>query len=315
MPTIDTIDLHFQGVPQTIASYIVQSEQGLAMIETGPSTGIDHCVAGLKELGLKPSDIKHVLLTHIHFDHAGAAGWWAQQGAHIYVHHVGAPHLIDPSRLLRSAARIYGDQMDLLWGDILPIPTEQLTQLYDGDVIEVGELRFEALDTPGHANHHMTYKLGNIAFTGDAAGAGFAIRPGLVDFPAPPPEFHLEKWVETINRIRSHNFSTIYPTHFGAVSDPASHLTQLEALLHETTQLIGDWTATGLNRDEVMTRYIDWYDQRLANGRTKRRRDTAIQNSDTPLYGGRRHDALLAQEKRGGRNINHHTGIVSRLAF
>ena len=264
MPTtVHTIDLHFQGVPQTIASYIIQGEHGLAMIETGPSTVIEHCVAGLKELGLKPTDIKHVLLTHIHFDHAGAAGWWAQQGAQIYVHHVGAPHLIDPSRLLRSATRIYGDQMDVLWGDILPIPTEQLTQLYDGDVIEIGDLRFEALDTPGHANHHMTYKLDDIAFTGDAAGAGFATRPGLVDFPAPPPEFHLEKWLETIAKIRGYRFSKIYPTHFGEVADPLNHLNKVEALLNESTLLVGGWTAEGADRDEVMTRYLNWYEQRL----------------------------------------------------
>jgi len=266
MPTINTIDLQFQGVPQTIASYIVQGESGLAMIETGPSTVIEPCIRGLKRLGLEPSDIKHVLLTHIHFDHAGAAGWWAQQGAHVYVHHVGAPHLLDPSRLIRSATRIYGDQMDILWGEILPIPESQLTQLYDNDTIEIGDLRFAVLDTPGHANHHMAYKLGDVAFTGDAAGAGFAMHPNLVDLPAPPPEFHFETWLQTLSRLRSFNFSTIYPTHFGPISDPQAHLNRVEQFLRECTSLVGEWTAAELDRDTIMERYLNWYDHRLRQG-------------------------------------------------
>ncbi len=263
MPKVHTIDGYFQGVPQTIATYLVQGETGLALIETGPSTIIEKCVAGLAELGFQPSDIKHVLVTHIHLDHAGGAGWWAKQGAHVYVHHVGARHLIDPSRLWRSASRIYGDEMETLWGEMLPIPEVQLTALHDGDVIEVGDLRFEALDTPGHANHHMAYKLGNIAFTGDSAGAGFADHPNLVDLPAPPPEFHLETWLETLDRLRGYQFETIYPTHFGGVDDPAAHYDKVEALLRDLTGMIEAWMNEGVDRDAIMERFLQAYDDRL----------------------------------------------------
>ena len=192
MVEIQTLDLNFQGVPNVIGSYIVKGETGLVMIETGPASCLGAAKAGLAKIGLQPSDIKHVLLTHIHFDHAGAAGWWASQGAHIYVHHVGARHMIDPSRLVASARRVYGDEMDTLWGELLPIDPENLTQLNDGDVITVGDLQFECLDTPGHATHHMAYKLGDICFAGDSAGVRLAGRVyvpyGPDQFSTPPQE-------------------------------------------------------------------------------------------------------------------------------
>ena len=199
-PAIHTLDLLFQNVPQAIAAYLVIGPEGPLLVETGPGSTLQNLKAQLGRHGLAPQDIGQVLVTHIHLDHAGAAGWWGQQGAQIYVHHVGAPHLIDPSRLLASAARIYGDQMDTLWGPMLPTPAEKVTAVYDGDIIQAGGLEFLALDTPGHARHHHVYRLGNLAFTGDAAGIQLP-DSRLIDLPAPPPEFELEVWQQTIDRL------------------------------------------------------------------------------------------------------------------
>ncbi len=123
---IITLDLNFQGKTQTIASYLIRHSTGVVLIESGPGSSLPGLQAGLAANGLSVSDVTHVLLTHIHLDHAGAAGWLARQGAQIYVHPVGAPHMLNPEKLLASAARIYGDQMEKLWGEFLPVPENSL---------------------------------------------------------------------------------------------------------------------------------------------------------------------------------------------
>ena len=261
MCKIHTIDLNFQGVANTIASYIVQGDTGLAMIETGPATCLSAAKAGLAEIGLKPSDIKHVLLTHIHFDHAGAAGWWAAQGAHIYVHHVGARHMIDPSRLVASARRVYGDAMDTLWGELIPIEPTHLTRLNDGDVITVGDLEFECLDTPGHATHHMSYKVGDVCFTGDAAGTRLAGRR-LIDIPASPPEFDRPAWLKTVERLQSYRFREIYPTHFGRIADPEAHLTEFAEFIPKISDFIAALMRDGKDRGEMIEAFVAWQGER-----------------------------------------------------
>lgn len=260
MPEIYTIDLNFQGVPNTIASYIVKGETGLAMIETGPTTCLAAAEAGLAEIGLTPSDIKHVLLTHIHFDHAGAAGWWASQGAHVYVHKVGARHMIDPSRLVASAKRVYGDAMDSLYGELIPIDPANLTELYDGDVIEVGDLTFECLDTPGHATHHMSYKIGSVCFSGDVGGTRLAGRK-LIDIPAAPPEFNLPLWLASVARLKSYRFSELYPTHFGGIEGAEqveAHLAELEAFIPALAALVRDEMQAGKERDAIVETFVSW---------------------------------------------------------
>lgn len=258
---IHILDLNFLNMPHAIASYLIVDPEGPVLVESGPGSTLETLKARLAEHGYAPADIRHVLLTHIHLDHGGAAGWWARQGARIYVHHIGAPHLIDPTRLYNSARRIYGDMMDTLWGEMLPVPAEQLTALYDGDTVSVGGLKFTALDTPGHARHHHVYRLGDIAFTGDAAGIRL---PGhsLVFLPAPPPEFDLEAWHRTIARLSSENFVTIYPTHFGAVENAREHLETLDALLDQSAEFVRARLQTGVDRDELIRQYSDWSRQR-----------------------------------------------------
>ncbi len=269
MVKIHTIDLHHQGVPETIASYLVEGHDGLALVETGPGSALEKGVEGLALLGYQPTDIRHVLVTHIHFDHAGAAGWWAAQGAQIYVHHVGAPHLIDPSRLIASAARIYGDQMDVLWGEILPVPEERLTRLFDEDEIRIGDLLFKALDTPGHASHHMTFQLGDVAFTGDIAGVSV---PGwrILDIPAPPPEFNLPHWLESLARLKRCDFEAVFPTHFGRDDNVAVRLATVEALVQNAAATVYELMAAGKSRDEILEAYEIWEFQRYeADGLTE----------------------------------------------
>ena len=254
---IYTLDLNYQNVPQAIASYLIVGPDGPLLIETGPSSTLPTLKAQLALYGYTTNDIKHLCLTHIHLDHAGAAGWWAQQGTQVYVHHRGAPHLIDPSKLIASATRIYGDQMQTLWGDILPAPADKVTPIADGDMIEINGLTFIAHNTPGHANHHHIYQLGNIAFVGDATGLRL---PGhtFVDLPAPPPEFHLETWLQTLELIRNFNFETIYPTHFGPSENVPEHLTTFTTLLKEAVGFVKGKMEANIGRDDLVTQYIAW---------------------------------------------------------
>ncbi len=260
MPEIINLDLSFQGVLNTIGTYVIKSETGLAMIETGPASCLDTAQAELAKHGLSVSDIKHVLVTHIHFDHAGAAGWWASQGAHIYVHHVGAKHMIDPTKLVASATRIYGDAMDTMWGPLLPIDPKNLTELHEGDVITVGDLEFECLDTPGHATHHMAYRLGNRCFSGDVGGTRLKNRP-LIDIPAAPPEFNLPVWLESVQRLKDYHFEELYPTHFGGIigaENVEAHLTELQGFIPSMAGLIKDEMLAGADRDQIVKTYLAW---------------------------------------------------------
>ncbi len=252
---IYTLDLHFQELPHTIASYLVVGSEGTVLVETGPQSTLKNLLARLAEHGYSPGDIQHVLVSHIHLDHAGAAGWWAQQGAQVYVHHVGAPHLIDPSKLLTSAGRIYGDKMGTLWGDTRPAPADRVTAVHDGQKIEIAGLIFTAWDTPGHAYHHHTFQVEDVAFTGDAAGIQL---PGsyFVDLPAPPPEFNLEIWQQTIERMLTLPVKAIYPTHFGRLEDWQAQLKDLSNLMFKATDFVRKKMDAGLDRDEILNQYL-----------------------------------------------------------
>jgi glyoxylase-like metal-dependent hydrolase (beta-lactamase superfamily II) len=259
--TIQTIDLNFMGMPGTIASYLIPHENGVALVESGPGSTIEGLKKGLKANGYTVADVTDVLLTHIHLDHAGASGWLARQGAQIYVHEVGAPHMLNPEKLLASAARIYGDMMDTLWGKFLSVPEEKLTILKDGDVVEIGDLRFQALDTPGHAYHHFAYLFEDVCFSGDIGG----VRMGgyrHLRVPMPPPEFNLELWRDSLARLREQDFKRIAPTHFGIYNDPDWHLKALAKALDE----VEEWMEAVMPEDppiEVLNdRFLSWSRER-----------------------------------------------------
>ncbi|MFN2594641.1 MAG: MBL fold metallo-hydrolase [Actinomycetota bacterium] len=212
LPTI--IDTKMHGRDGITACFLFPEERTL--VETGPKSSVSNVLAALGALGIESLD--KIVVTHIHMDHAGAAGTLCRQfpDAHVYVHEVGTPHLIDPSKLWSSAARIYGDKMKQLWGGIDPIAEDRLTSLKDGDEIDLGGRTLTAVETPGHAYHHHAYvdSATGIMFTGDALGVRLP-EVGLVRPATPPPEFHLEKAIGSIERIKFLDPSQVWLTHYG----------------------------------------------------------------------------------------------------
>ena len=232
-----TLDLNFQGRPQAIAAYLIRGGDAVVLVESGPGSTRAELEAGLANEGLSPRDVTHLLLTHIHLDHAGAAGWLARQGAEVYVHPIGAPHLLNPEKLIASATRIYGDRMDSLWGEFLSVPDEKLHVVGDREEIEIGDLRFLSINTPGHAEHHYAYLFEDVCFTGDVGGVRI---PGFqyLRCPMVPPELHLERWQESIKRLRELHFARIAPTHFGIYDDPEWQLREVEKGLYDAERWI-----------------------------------------------------------------------------
>ncbi|MBK7451645.1 MAG: MBL fold metallo-hydrolase [Anaerolineales bacterium] len=257
---IVTIDLNFQNKTQAIASYLIQPGDAVVLIESGPGSTLSTLEAGLAKDGLSTRDVTHVLLTHIHLDHAGAAGWLSRQGAEIYVHPIGAPHLLNPEKLIASATRIYGDRMDTLWGEFLPVVQEQLKTPNDAEEIVIGSLRFLPVNTPGHAEHHYSYLFEDICFSGDVGGVRI---PGYMYLraPMPPPELHFGRWRESLARLKALKFSRIAPTHFGIYDDVHWHLDKLDTTLAGMEQ----WLETVMVRDpsieELREEFTLWMEE------------------------------------------------------
>lgn len=223
---LDPIDLHHQA-PGIVGSYLLETEDGPALFDCGPTSTIPHLKAGLANRGLDLTDIRHLLLSHIHLDHAGAAGVLVRQNPWLQVHvsEVGAPHLVDPSKLDASARRLYGDAFDELWGELAPIPAE--------NVHVVGErvVGLDCFPTPGHAWHHVSYlDSEGTLYAGDAAGVRLEGATFVMP-PCPPPEFDLEAWEGSLVEIERRAPSRLALIHFGAVDDVEEHLATLRATL------------------------------------------------------------------------------------
>ena len=257
---IHTIDLEFQ-ISHAIASFVVPTDEGPVVIETGPHSVFPHLEAELQRLGYQVSDVKHVLLSHIHFDHAGAAWAFAKAGARVYVHPVGYKHLLDPSRLYGSAKRIYGDMMEKLWGLMEGIPENQLIAVEDQTELNIGGVDFKAWHTPGHANHHIAWQMGEVVFTGDVAGC--KIDQGPVVPPCPPPDINIEKWLHSIQILRNLNPKALYLTHFGQVDDVSQHLDDLETILWDWANWIKPHFEAGKDPQSVTPAFQAYTDQQL----------------------------------------------------
>ncbi|RJP50391.1 MAG: MBL fold metallo-hydrolase [Anaerolineaceae bacterium] len=256
-PRILTIDLNFQNKTGAIASYLIRHNNGAVLIESGPGSTLPVLEATLAKEDLTPRDITHVLLTHIHLDHAGAAGWLSRQGAEIYVHPKGAPHLLNPEKLIASAARIYGDRMDQLWGEFLPVEPDQLKIPNDAEEIAIGNLRFVALDTPGHAEHHYSYLFEDVCFSGDVGGVRIPGYPYL-RAPMPPPELYFGRWHESISRLRREKFSRIAPTHFGIFDDAEWQLNELDKNLTAVEKWLAEIMSAGPSIEELRAKFERW---------------------------------------------------------
>jgi glyoxylase-like metal-dependent hydrolase (beta-lactamase superfamily II) len=229
------IDLRHLGGERVIGAYLLETPDGPALHDCGPATTVDALRSGLAELGVAVSDLRHLLLSHIHFDHAGAAGVLVRENPELTVHvsEIGAPHLIDPSRLERSARRIYLDHFERLWGSLVPIP--------EANVRAVGArvLDFECFSTPGHASHHVCYLRDGVLYAGDAAGV--RISPSTIAMPpTPPPDVDLEAWDATFDEIERRAPERLALIHFGIFDDVASHLDSLRDRLHRFAVFVRD---------------------------------------------------------------------------
>ncbi|MGB9156359.1 MAG: MBL fold metallo-hydrolase [Chthoniobacterales bacterium] len=227
-----------------MAATALETNDGLVLFDTGSESTFDNIVTGLQKIGASANDIRHVFLSHIHLDHAGAAWRFAELGATIYVHPRGAQHLIDPAKLIASASRIYGDDMQRLWGRIAPVPEERVRILEDKNVIQVAPFEIRAIATPGHASHHHVYHWEDNLFGGDIAGVRLENGPPIPPFV--PPELHIESWHESIAKIRELNPTKLYLPHFGLVK--GSVATHLDAL------------------DERVTRWSEWFREKISAG-------------------------------------------------
>jgi glyoxylase-like metal-dependent hydrolase (beta-lactamase superfamily II) len=232
------VDLNFQNTPRTIATAIIHDADGVTLVDPGPASCLTALEHGLRQQGIAIGDIRTLLLTHIHLDHAGATGSLVARlpKVRVFVHEVGAPHLVDPEKLLSSATRLYGDQMDKLWGPFLPVPAERIHSLTGGEQLGAsGRLRVEY--TPGHAKHHVSYldEESGTAYVGDTSGVRVSAK--YVIAPTPPPDIDLEAWQRSLDTIDAWNADVLFLTHFGPSGPAHEQLRLMRTRLDETAEL------------------------------------------------------------------------------
>lgn len=251
---LDTRQLGRRGI---IASTAVESGAGLVLFDTGPESTFANVAQQLHEAGFAAKDVRHVFLSHIHFDHAGAAWRFAELGATVYVHPRGAPHLIDPTRLIDSATRIYGAEMEKLWGQFAPIPEQSVRVMQDMDVVRLGSFDVRAIATPGHASHHNIYQWEDNVFGGDVGGVRLGGGPPVPPFV--PPELHIESWQESIKKIRALDAKKLYLPHFGPVEGPVSaHLDALSGRIDRWAAWFRDRIRAGHGEQQLTSAFAEY---------------------------------------------------------
>jgi glyoxylase-like metal-dependent hydrolase (beta-lactamase superfamily II) len=266
---VHVFDTRQLGRPGIIAATALETNDGLILFDTGPESTFENLTTEIQNAGFAAEKVRHVFLSHIHFDHAGAAWRFAELGATIYVHPRGAPHLIDPARLVESATRIYGDDMERLWGRFAPILPERVKVMQDGDVARVGPFDVRAIETPGHASHHHVYQWEDNLFGGDIAGVRLGGGPPIPPFV--PPELHLESWLESIGKIRSLSVKKLYLPHFGAVEGSISaHLDALGERVRRWANWFRDRMRAGQDEQQLTPAFAEQVVEELrAQGATE----------------------------------------------
>jgi glyoxylase-like metal-dependent hydrolase (beta-lactamase superfamily II) len=249
------IDILQRGRERVISAW----DLGGAIVDPGPESRMETLLEGLS------GEPRALLLTHIHLDHAGAAGALVERfpGLEVYVHARGAPHLADPSRLLASAERIYGDELSELWGRVLPVPERNLRVVGGGETISAADRELKVAYTPGHASHHVVYfdRSDGTAFVGDVAG----VRIPPSDFvrpPTPPPDIDVEQWLGSIELVAARQPARLALTHFGMVDDPMPHLEQTAARLQEQAQLVRSLLDAHGDTAEAVSAFVEEVDRR-----------------------------------------------------
>ena len=254
---IHVLDTRQLGRPGIIAATAVESDDGLILFDTGPESTFENIASELQRVGSDISDVRHVFLSHIHFDHAGAAWRLAERGATIYVHPRGAPHLLDPTKLVESATRIFGDEMEKLWGRIAPVPEKNLRVLQDLDIVRVGALEVCAIATPGHASHHHVYHWEDNLFGGDIAGVRIGNGPPIPPFV--PPELEIESWLTSLDKIRALKVENLYLPHFDRVQGSvAAHLDALEERVRRWSNWFRDPLRAGEEEAQLVPAFAEY---------------------------------------------------------
>ncbi|MDQ3211140.1 MAG: MBL fold metallo-hydrolase [Acidobacteriota bacterium] len=252
------VDLDFLGIPEIIATAVIEGSAGVALIDPGPSTTLENLRAALDRKGIAVKDVRQVLITHIHLDHAGAVGTLVRENPaiEVFVHERGARHMIDPAKLLSSAERLYGPDMDRLWGEFLPVPEGRIRALQGEERVTVAGRDLEVAYTPGHASHHVSYfdPSSRVAFVGDTAGIRRGARLCVMP-PTPPPDIDLEAWQISEDRILAWDPDALFLTHFGPFHGARLHFTDLADRLalwsRVVRRLIADTTLDDAGRGQA----------------------------------------------------------------
>jgi glyoxylase-like metal-dependent hydrolase (beta-lactamase superfamily II) len=259
---LDTRQLGRAGI---VAATALEANEGVALFDTGSESTFETVVAELHQMSLAPEDVRHVFLSHIHFDHAGAAWRFAELGATVYVHPRGAPHLVDPAKLIKSAMRIFGDDMQRLWGRIVPVPAENLKILEDNEIVHLSPFEIRAIATPGHASHHHIYHWNDTIFGGDIAGVRIGNGPPIPPFVA--PELHIESWRESIARMQALNARNLYLPHFGKVEGPIEcHLQALDERVNRWSEWFRDKIRAGAHEEQLTREFTAFEHTELRAG-------------------------------------------------
>jgi len=260
MHKISTLDNNWMGRARFIATALVESDGHRAIIDPGPGSTLDSLRKELTAHGVSPGDLDAVLLTHIHLDHAGATGALVRENPKlvVYVHQQGAPHMIDPTKLLASAARLWpGGELERLFGEALPVPAENLRILEGGETITLGARKIEVAYTPGHASHHVSYfeNLEGVAFVGDTTG--IRIEGHSFVMPAtPPPDIDLRIWDTSFATILERQPARLFLTHFGFSENPAAHIAQFRERLHHWMEMTEKILQTARDDAQAMDSFM-----------------------------------------------------------
>jgi glyoxylase-like metal-dependent hydrolase (beta-lactamase superfamily II) len=235
MDSTTILDLNWMGRPHAIGAVLLESDGHCAVLDPGPASTLETLRAQLRAHGLSVSDLEVILLTHIHLDHAGASGALLRENPNlrVFVHSKGAAHLTDPSKLLASAGRLWGDDLGRLFGETLPVSGQNIQIIDGGETVLVGARKIDIFYTPGHASHHVTFfdQREGVAFVGDTAGIRIVNGPYIM--PAtPPPDIDLAVWEQSFAAILERQPAKLFVTHFGYAENPPKHIAAFRERLH-----------------------------------------------------------------------------------
>lgn len=253
------VDLNFRGSKRVIATALLVGADGVTLVDPGPTSCLPALEAGLGERGLTLRDVRTLLLTHIHLDHAGAAGTIVERvpGVRVFVHERGAPHMIDPARLIASTTRLWGDQMDSVWGAFVPVPAERVTVLTGGERLDLAGTAITVAYTPGHAKHHVSYldEHTGMAYVGDTAGVH--VGGGYVIAPTPPPDIDIEAWHQSLGAIEHWQPVSLFLTHFGPITPARAHLDRFQRTVTAAAESARQLLTTGGSEEELTRRFVE----------------------------------------------------------